>query len=503
MDTALVGSETIDLLSRITGQKLNQQDLTPSIIFLTALVTVLLGVMYADGTVTDAEIRQLLTALNRFTSLDTDARRLAHRSIKGIRENQVYAKTDDLKMLMVPLSESERLLLLAICYEISVVDGEVNSSEKQYWQSVGNWLQIESQHLAVLEAGFSTQEIIDAQALEKVYSLLNPAQFEPLGSLFVKAANQILVNLPDRPQSDQRVESYSPELKESAKKLKELVQACLDELRQAEDVWDSKTRISEIAQEDICEQIGEISGRDFKILQLGKQCKLQAAEQIKKSWEERIERLRKKWFVDAKQQSKKGIGWNEKEGFIKDIRPQIDSQSSDLTVTVRQSLSVVYQEVADTNLELIERCLNLLDQNAKTELSYQINSILNDLKTKFCNIKEHPPSEAKVFRVAVSSPLGALVNKGWGDIYWEEIVKFKNEVSSTIDDIVTAIFDDRVKLATQALAKVISFYDDFLERQERYQQETPEQRDVEKAWIAQKRNELERMQKNIEVMLLS
>jgi uncharacterized tellurite resistance protein B-like protein len=205
MDTALVGSETIDLLSRITGQKLNQQDLTPSIIFLTALVTVLLGVMHADGTVTDAEIRRLLTALNRFTSLDTDARRLAHRSIKGIRENQVYAKTDDLKMLTVPLSEEERLLLLAICYEISVVDGEVNSSEKQYWQSVGNWLQIESQHLAVLEAGFSTQETIDAQALEKVYSLLNPAQFEPLGSLFVNAANQILVNLPDRPQSDQRV----------------------------------------------------------------------------------------------------------------------------------------------------------------------------------------------------------------------------------------------------------------------------------------------------------
>jgi hypothetical protein len=27
--------------------------------------------------------------------------------------------------------------------------------------------------------------------------------------------------------------------------------------------------------------------------------------------------------------------------------------------------------------------------------------------------------------VAVSSPLGALVNKGWGDIYWEEVVKFK------------------------------------------------------------------------------
>jgi uncharacterized tellurite resistance protein B-like protein len=505
MDTTLISSEAVELLFRLTGQKLSQQELTPTAIFLAALVTVLLGVIHADGTVTDAEIRRLLTTLNRFTPPDSDMCRLAHRSIKGIRENQVYAKTDDLKMLTTPLSEPERLLLLGIAYEMSVADGEINLIEKQYLQSVAEHLQIDRWHLGVLEAGFSGQGTVDAKALDKVYSLLNPAQFESLDSLFVKAASQILVNLPNRPQpqNHQTVESYSPELKQSATKLKELVQAGLDELHQAEDVFDSKTRIFEIAKEDIYEQIGEVSGRDIRIRHLGEQCKSQAAEKVKNAWEERIKTLKNKWFIDTKQQLKKGIGWGDKDGFIKDIRPQVDSQAKDLYLIIRDSLSIVYQEIGAIELELIERCLKLLNQQTKAELSHQLSSILSEINTKFCNPTDYPPSNVKNFMVAVSSPLGALVNKGWGDIDWEEVAKFKNEVATIIDEIVTVIFDDRVKLAIQYLAKTMSFYDDFLERQERYQQETPEQREAEKAWIYQQRQELEQVQKNIEAILHS
>ena len=51
MDTSLVGSQAVDLFSQITGQKLTQKDLTPPVIFLVNLVTVLLGVIFVDGTV--------------------------------------------------------------------------------------------------------------------------------------------------------------------------------------------------------------------------------------------------------------------------------------------------------------------------------------------------------------------------------------------------------------------------------------------------------------------
>ncbi len=61
--------------------------------------------------------------------------------------------------------------------------------------------------------------------------------------------------------------------------------------------------------------------------------------------------------------------------------------------------------------------------------------------------------------------------------------------------------EHRVKLATEAIAKAIAFYNDFLEQQERYQQETPEQREAEKASIDQQHQELVRVRDRIEVIL--
>lgn len=55
MDTSRVTSETVDLLSRITGQKLSQRDITPQVLFLAGLVTVLMGVIFVDGTVSEEE----------------------------------------------------------------------------------------------------------------------------------------------------------------------------------------------------------------------------------------------------------------------------------------------------------------------------------------------------------------------------------------------------------------------------------------------------------------
>ncbi|TBR59458.1 hypothetical protein B4U84_00480 [Westiellopsis prolifica IICB1] len=55
MDNSRIGAQTVDLLSRITGQKLSQRDITPLVIFLANLVTLLLGVIFVDGTVAESE----------------------------------------------------------------------------------------------------------------------------------------------------------------------------------------------------------------------------------------------------------------------------------------------------------------------------------------------------------------------------------------------------------------------------------------------------------------
>lgn len=200
MDTTLVGFEAVDLLSQITEQNLTQRDLTPCVIFLAALVTVLSGVIHADGTVTDAEIRRLLTTLNRFIPPSSDVRRLAHLMIKGVRENKVYAKSNELQTLTAPLSEPEKLLLTSFGYEISAADGEMDAHEKRYLQLIAEHLGIGSRYLAILEAGFCGQGTVEPAALDEVQSLLDPARFYDLDTVFVKAATYVLAALPAKPE---------------------------------------------------------------------------------------------------------------------------------------------------------------------------------------------------------------------------------------------------------------------------------------------------------------
>ncbi|MEH2048054.1 dynamin family protein [Nostoc sp.] len=196
MDTSLVNSQAVELLSQITGQKLTQKNLTPPVIFLANLVTVLLGVIFVDGIVAESEKQRLLTTLYRFSNPESDVRKLTHLMIKGVKENQIYKQVNNLLALVAPLSESEKLLLISFGYEMSAADGEIDSCEKKYLEIVAKQLNIKPQHLAVLEAGLIHQENVDTAALNEVHFLLNPAHFQELDTIFVKAASDMLAALP-------------------------------------------------------------------------------------------------------------------------------------------------------------------------------------------------------------------------------------------------------------------------------------------------------------------
>ncbi|MDJ0676530.1 MAG: dynamin family protein [Calothrix sp. MO_167.B42] len=199
MDTLLVKKEAVDLLSLITGKNLNQRDITPPVIFLASLVTVLLSIIFVDGKVAESEKKRLLTTLYRFSMPESDVRRLTHLMIKGVKENQLYGKSDDVLTLTATLTESQRLLLIGFGYEMSAADGEMDSREKQYLQILAKGLGIKSQYLEVFEAVFTHQENLDSTAVEEVRFLLNPLRFQELDAVFVKAARDMLAILPAIP----------------------------------------------------------------------------------------------------------------------------------------------------------------------------------------------------------------------------------------------------------------------------------------------------------------
>ncbi|MDB9372304.1 dynamin family protein [Nodularia sphaerocarpa] len=187
MDTSRVGAQTVELLSRITGKKLSQRDITPLVIFLANLVTLLLGVKVAES-----QNQNLLKILYQFSLPESDLRRLTHLMIKGVKKYQVYQKNNDLLTLAAPLSDSEKLLLINFGYQISAADGEMDFREERYLQMVANELRINPQHLAVLESRFTNHVNVEATAINEVHFLLNPIRFQKNGTIFIKAARDVL-----------------------------------------------------------------------------------------------------------------------------------------------------------------------------------------------------------------------------------------------------------------------------------------------------------------------
>ncbi len=199
MDTSVISPQTVELISRLTGQKLHQEDITPPVLFLAVLITVLLGVIHADGTVS-AEETQRLRNLMELIPANHSFRQLVMPIVNCVEEQEIYKKIQELLALTACFSEEEKLLLISFGYQMSAADGTMDDRETGYLTLIGNRLEIDSRYLAVLEASFNNQTINDTAALAEVHSLLDPAQFQSLDSLFVRAASHIIEDLPAKPQ---------------------------------------------------------------------------------------------------------------------------------------------------------------------------------------------------------------------------------------------------------------------------------------------------------------
>ncbi|MDQ2098869.1 MAG: dynamin family protein [Tychonema bourrellyi B0820] len=220
MDTSLISSQTVELVSLLTGQRLRQEDITPPVLFLAGLVTVLLGVIHADGTVDAEEIQHLRTTLTELIPANNSLRQLVMLMVKSVREQQVYKKLTVLLALTACFSEEEKLLLISFGYQMSAADGTIDKREKQYLTLIADRLGVDARYLTVLEASFSSQTISDTAALAEVHSLLDPARFQSLDSMFVRAASHIIEHLRAKPKQ-QKNRKHSVSSYQELKKFQE------------------------------------------------------------------------------------------------------------------------------------------------------------------------------------------------------------------------------------------------------------------------------------------
>ena len=174
MDTTTISTEVVELLSRISRQKLRQQDITPLVVFLTALISVLRGVMIIDRTIAVEEEERLQKTLKAFSSGDPSRIELIQRLVKGVSKQQVYFNPTELLTLTAFFSESEKLLLIGSGYEMSAVDGHIDLREQMYLQSIANRLGLDSRHIAVIDTLFTKEGILDSEAFAEVQALRVP-----------------------------------------------------------------------------------------------------------------------------------------------------------------------------------------------------------------------------------------------------------------------------------------------------------------------------------------
>ena len=301
------------------------------------------------------------------------------------------------------------------------------------------------------------------------------------------------------------VEPCIDEIKQSAIRLKGLLQVCFKDVSQAEDVWNSKPRIAGASPVDVWEQIGELSGCDVRIRSLGKQGKYDAVVKVRKSWSDKATKLKTQWFLWDKNPQvfqRDTIGFFDKDNLYKELRNEVDSQAERVSLIMENELSLIFKELQSIDIENIEVCIECFDLKSQSKFRERLQSIGGEIVSKFTEpLKYLPDSYMKSFKETLKEPVETLVHKSNLGISLVDFEDSCKVIGLILDNVIIAVFEERMKLAIQTVEKAIKFYNNFLDKQARYQKETPEQRSAEKDWIEYQRQQLREVQQYIEAVL--
>ena len=307
-------------------------------------------------------------------------------------------------------------------------------------------------------------------------------------------------------------ESVKPclnELKESALKLQQLLDTSLKTLDHAEDVWQSKKRIAEASQSVIWEQVADLTAIHFRIKKKIKDNQVNILKKVEDSLKEMITRYKKKYFTDKDGNFIASIGWGDKDNFNKDIRDQMRNFSIEVDTKLLKLLNEnIYQLELSRFIDSlkIENYIILFDTKSTQDYTSRFSYLTKVINEKFCG------------KLNTLDTLGETIEKqyiidnlynqaipiltSWqkrliGNISLKEVDDFEKEVKKKVKNRVEMILDDRLKFAIKTIEESLDFYNIFLELQNNYQQETPEKRLIEKAWIDNQYQLLSGIQKQI------
>lgn len=303
------------------------------------------------------------------------------------------------------------------------------------------------------------------------------------------------------------------ELQRSATALQDLLQPCFTELAQAEAVWNSKPHIVGTSAIEIREHLGHLSGYCFKLQRSRLNLIQMVTEKVKRTWQTRVEAIKEKWFGDQDSRSSKTVNFPDKEKFIQALNEELYPVSTALYTSLQAGFQPIQAQLKHLQLSRVQDHLNLLDTQKRSDYKSLLKSL--DLPSLYLNLEEpyrYFPDGTQNLLDTVAPAVEELIDQGFlvgnataktmikfwmgqglSPFTWENFAQFSEKVEAAIAKITKAIVEDRIALILNLLDRSMQFYDDFLEQQQRYQQETPEQRQTEQRWLAARRQSLEQV----------
>jgi uncharacterized tellurite resistance protein B-like protein/tRNA U34 5-carboxymethylaminomethyl modifying GTPase MnmE/TrmE len=262
--------ELADLLSQIIGEDIHENRVSHKFLFITVLVTLLLGVMYADGQATESEKEHIKQVIREFIPPKSYVGQLIKPIFAGVKANKSYTNAKIISSLVNGFTDSEKLLVISLCHEIAAVDGEVAAKEDKYIRGIAKILNIDNRHLSYV-LGDSAQQGTDSEALSDIRQLLDPHHFQNLDPALMRAADILRAKLPDQSEN----QTSGTERKLSYQQLSEFQQrrnqlsALVNELHQLIEQGIEQDILSAELKEQTAQAYKKIRSQRFRLAVVG------------------------------------------------------------------------------------------------------------------------------------------------------------------------------------------------------------------------------------------
>ena len=304
----------------------------------------------------------------------------------------------------------------------------------------------------------------------------------------------------------QSVQSCTEEMRNFAQKLDQLLKNCYQDLDQAEEVWNSKARIVSIPKDEIWAQIAQISNVEVRIRNLRKKCQTEVVQEMKQAWSNRVTELKRQWFTDNNTgKPKPTLGLSDKNGFIEILERELMEQNRQILLDIKHNIGLITREFYILKMNQLYSHVSYLKSKDKNiflskinNYHYSMNLYYHNSINSFFNVKGN-----------ASNPLIDLIKPFWEAflkdcflvVKREKFDDFSNRVLLFIESSLLSKLNKCFDLAISIVKFYLTFYDDLLEKQHRYEQEISQKWQSEKQSLDQLRSQLDKVQTEINHIL--